>query len=431
MKMFRDPQPVLDQLRAGYGPVVGLGFGPARMAIIGGPGEVRSLFTRPVEDFRWNHKFNVLAVVVGKESMITSDGEDWARRRASVQSAFSRRRLNGWIPMILEQADAAIDTLPAEGTHLIDLYQVGRAAILEILVRAFFGESMADNATRFGELMKPAQDYLELPAWKQLPHPFPIGKRDQVKADRRAFDDLVRQAIVSIRANPSGDPGDVLEVLVHDDSVSEQEILDQVNTLVGAGFDTTAASLAWMLWCCGLAPDIWAALRAEADEVLGATGHGHHTADHSTLNRLEVADRVVRETLRLHPAGVISPREAARDLEVGGYTITKGTLVLWSPHLTGRDPDVWDEPLHFDPDRFLDMTEDQRAAADAAWIPFGGGRRNCIGFALAQMELTLLIARLAQRLDVTPPATPKPRPIGMVVNRPRGGVRFQVTRRTR
>jgi cytochrome P450 len=430
MAMFRNPQPVLDQLRAEYGPVVSLGFGPGKLAIVGGPAEVRSLFTRPVEDFRWNHKFNALAVVVGSESMITSDGDDWARRRASVQSAFSRRRLNGWIPMILEQADAAIDALPAHGTHQIDLYRVGRAAILEIVVRAFFGESMADKATRFGELMQRSQDYLELPAWKQLPHPFPIGKRGRVKADRRAFDDLVRHAIVSIRANPSDDPADVLEVLVNDDSVSEAEILDQVNTLVGAGFDTTAASLAWMLWCCGLAPNIWEALRAEADDVLGAPGHDHAAVDHRTLNRLEVAGRVVHETLRLHPAGVISPREAARDIDVGGHTITKGTLVLWSAHLSGRDHDVWDHPLHFDPDRFLDMTDDQRTAADAAWVPFGGGRRNCIGFALAQMELTLLIARLAQRLDVAPPATGKPGPVGMVVNRPQGGVPFQITRRT-
>jgi hypothetical protein len=202
-----------------------------------------------------------------------------------------------------------------------------------------------------------------------------------------------------------------------------------VNTLVGAGFDTTAASLAWMLWCCGLAPDIWRALRFEADEVLGAPGSDAETADHSTLNQLQVANRVVRETLRLHPAGVISPREAARDIEVGGSTVTKGTLILWSAHLSGRDPYVWDDPLQFDPDRFLAMTEDQLVAADAAWVPFGGGRRTCVGFALAQMELTLLIARLAQRLDVIPPATGKPGPVGMVVNRPRGGVPFLVTRR--
>ena len=220
VQLFSDPQPVLDELRADYGPVVGLGFGPAKLAIVGGPAEVRSLFMRPVEDFRWNHKFNALAVVVGKESMITSDGDAWTRRRASVQSAFSRRRLNGWIPMILEQADAAVDALPTEGTHEIDLYRVVRAAILEIVVRAFFGESLSDHATRLGELMQRSQDYLELPAWKQVPHPLPIGRRGQVRADRRAFDDLVRHAIASIRADPSGDPDDVLEVLVHDDSVS-------------------------------------------------------------------------------------------------------------------------------------------------------------------------------------------------------------------
>ena len=430
LKIFRDPQPVLDQLRAEHGPVVGLGFGPVKMAIVGGADEVRSLFTRSVDDFRWNHKFNALAVVVGKASMITSDGDDWSRRRAAVQSAFSRRRLNRWIPMILEQADAAIDALPARGTHEIDLYRVVRTAILEIVVRAFFGESMVDKAARFGELMEAPQNYLEQPAWKQLPHPFPIGRRGRVKADRRAFDDLVGEAITSIRDNPTGDADDVLEMLVHNDSISDNEVLDQVNTLVGAGFDTTAASLAWMLWCCGLAPDIWAALRAEADEVLGAPGTDNQAVDHGTLNRLVFADRVVRESLRLHPAGVISPREAARDIEVGGYAITTGTLVLWSAHLSGRDPNVWSDPLRFDPDRFLDMTDDQQAAADAAWVPFGGGRRNCIGFALARMELTVLIARLAQRLDVTPPTTGKPGPVGMVVNRPLGGVPFHVARRS-
>ena len=126
------------------------------------------------------------------------------------------------------------------------------------------------------------------------------------------------------------------------------------------------------------------------------------TFDHSTLNQLELAERVVRESLRLHPAGVISPREAARDLDIGGHRVARGTLILWSAHLAGRDPDVWDDPLRFSPDRFIDMSDPQREAADAARVPFGGGKRNCIGFALAQMELTLLIARFAQRLGIEP-----------------------------
>jgi cytochrome P450 len=105
-------------------------------------------------------------------------------------------------------------------------------------------------------------------------------------------------------------------------------------------------------------------------------------------------------------------------------------MVLWSAYLAGRDPSVWEEPLRFDPDRFVTMTDDQRAAADQAWVPFGRGARNCIGFALAQMELTLVIARLAQRLIVQPTSTVMPRPVGMIVNRPTGGAPMHVTART-
>lgn len=427
--MFTEPQPVLDELKAGYGPVVGLGGGPARLAIVGGPREVSEVLARPVDDFRWNHRFNALAVVVGDRSMITSDGSDWARRRRSVHSAFSRRRLNGWIPMILEQTDAAIDRLPVDGTHGVDLYRVGRGAILEMVVRAFFGETLADRAGELGDLMQGAQDYLELPAWRQIPHPLPVGRRGAVKADRRAFDRLVGEALASSRAAPDPDPDDVLSVLAHDPDVDDGEILDQVNTLVGAGYDTTSASLAWMLWCAALTPDTWARLRAEADAILGPIDRGASSADHRVLARLEFAGRVVRESLRLHPAGSISPREAAVDLDIGGCTVRAGTLVLWSAHLTGRDEGTWPDPLRFDPDRFLDPTPAQRKAMDEAWVPFGGGRRDCIGFALAQMELTLMIARLAQRLDVSPPADVAPRPTGMVVNRPQGGVPFDVSRR--
>ena len=145
------------------------------------------------------------------------------------------------------------------------------------------------------------------------------------------------------------------------------------------------------------------------------------TADERTLADLQLANRVMHETTRLHPAGAIAPREAAVDLTLGGYRISKGTLILWSAHLSGRDPVAWTDPLVFDPDRFVDPDPEQRALSDVAWVPFGRGARNCIGFALAEMGLTLIVARLAQRLDVELVTTEKPRPVGMVVNRPWGG----------
>ena len=137
----------------------------------------------------------------------------------------------------------------------------------------------------------------------------------------------------------------------------------------------------------------------------------------------------MRETTRLHPAGVVAPRMAAVDVVVGGHRIPKGTLVLPSAHLAGRDAAAWAEPLRFDPDRFVDPPEERKALADIAWVPFSRGARNCIGFALAQMELTLIVARLAQRLDIEATADELPKAVGLVVNRPEGGAPMRVKAR--
>ena len=429
-RMFTDPQPVLDELAAAYGPNVALGFGPARMAVIGEPTVIRELFAMPTSRFRWNHKFNLLAVVVGPGSMIVSDGDDHKRRRSSVQAAFSRRRLAGWMPMIVDRTDAAIDRLlaaPASGAaaeQTVDMYRVGRSLVLEIVIHALFGQRMTEHAEEIGDLFQRAQDYLELPAYRQVPHPIPYTARARVKADRRRFDELVDGEIARRRRDPSGDPFDVLEALVADGSLSDSEIRDQVNTLIGAGYDTTSASLAWMLCCTAGDRRRWLRLRAEADDVIGPRGSGGVGDDEYA--RLDLASRTMRETLRLHPAGVVSPREAVDDVTLAGHEIPKGTLILWSAYLAGRDARAWPDPLRFDPDRFVDPTPEQEELARAAWVPFGGGARNCIGFALARMELTLVLSRLAQRLDIDLAMSSTPRPVGMVVNRPEGGVPARV-----
>lgn len=429
-RILSDPVPVLDEVSERFGPMCGFGAGPLRLAVIGDPAALRELFAMPTDHFRWGHKFNVLGFVVGKESMIVSDGDDHARRRASVQMAFSRRRLNGWIPTIVDRTDRAVDQLveSLDGEREVDLYPFGRALVLEIVVRSMFGEALAARAAEIGELFERPQAYLESSAVHQFPHPFPATARSRARADRRALDAIIDTQIAMLRAQPSTDPLDVLAALVSDGTLSDGEIRDQVVTLIGAGYDTTSATLAWMFWCIAHEPGLWLRLRDEADDVFGPLGRVP-LADAQTLARLDLANRVMRETTRLHPAGVLSPREAARDLTIGGYRIPKGTLILWSAHLAGRDPRTWVEPLRFDPDRFLAPADDQQALAALAWVPFGRGARNCIGFALAQMELTLIIARIAQRLDIASTAGAIPRPVGMVVNRPAGGAPMRVSAR--
>ncbi len=280
-ELFRDPSTALDGLRSAYGPISELRLGPTRIVVIGDPGLLHQMFSMPAESFRWGHKFNMVGVrfVVGKGSMIVSDGEDHHRRRGSVQTAFTRRRINSWIPMILARTDAAIDrVVETLGTRQaeLDLYPIGRNLILGITVHAFFGEQLAVRADEIGALYERPQQFIEAPAVKQLPHPFPFTARSRVRADRRAIDVIIDAEIAKRRSHPNGDPFDVLEAIVIDGSLSDTEIRDQVRTLIGAGYDTTASALAWVLWCAALSPDCWTRLRAEADSVLGALEHRSH-----------------------------------------------------------------------------------------------------------------------------------------------------------
>ncbi len=424
-RLFQDPTPVLDELADGHGSIVGLGVGPTRMAIVGEPAAIGEMFAMPTDLFRWNHRFNVLGFIVGKRSMIVSDGEDHRRRRASVQSGFSRRRINRLIPMMVSCIDSAVESAlrAAVAGGAVDLYPIARRLTLDVVVRSLFGERMVGRVDEIGELFERPQAYLESPALRQIPHPFPFTARSRVRDDRRALDAIIDEEIAVRRRERADDPDDLLAVLAADDSLSDAEVRDQVDTLIGAGYHSTTASLSWMLWRAALTEGAWSALRDEADSAFEGDW------DHTLLGRLDLAGRVMRETLRLHPAGVFGLREALGDVEIGGYRIARGTMILWSPHLSGRDPGAWPDPLRFDPDRFVDAAADRSLSSSGAWAPFGGGARNCVGFAIAQTELTLAISRIAQRLDVEPTRDTVPRPVGMVVNRPEGGVLMKVAPR--
>ena len=195
--LFSDPPAALDEINATYGPICALGGGPMQVIVVGRPGLIQQLFTTPVESFRWAHKFNVVGLrfVIGRTSMIVSDGADHDRRRAPAQPAFARRRLNDWIPMILDRADAAIEQLvaelPGDGGATVDMYPIGRRLILGITLRAFFGDRFAARVDEIGDLYVRPQRFIEAPAVRQLPHPIPFTFRAKVRADRRAIDRLI------------------------------------------------------------------------------------------------------------------------------------------------------------------------------------------------------------------------------------------------
>ncbi len=433
-RLFADPASVLDHLRAGYGPVVELGPRSSPIVVIGGPGVAQEMFANPASKYRWAHKYNVVGLrfVIGRTSMIISDGADHDRRRAPVQPLFARRQLNAWVPLIVGRTDEALDELLAEvgAGSSIDIYPFGRRLIMGITLRALFGERLAGRIDEFSTMYAAPQAYIEAPALRQLPHPLPIGKRARVRSNVKSIDAMLTEEIRARRSEPRSGSADVLDALVDADALSDEEVLAQARSIIGAGYDTTAATLAWVLLRAAATSGVWAAVRAEADHVLGLVQpSGAPTTAADALVELAYTARVVRETLRLNPAGLVGVRVAADDMTLGGHGIRRGSLLVWSAYLAGRDPQMWEEPLRFDPDRFEDMTPGQQAASSAAWIPFGKGPHACLGFALAQMELTLILARFTQRFDPPVAGAPMPRAIGLIVNRPEGGARLTLTPR--
>jgi cytochrome P450 len=157
-----------------------------------------------------------------------------------------------------------------------------------------------------------------------------------------------------------------------------------------AGHDTSTSLLAWTLHLLGQHPEIAQKAQDEVDVALG-----DRAPSNADLSRLPYLGQVIDESLRLYPPIHLSNRIAAEDIEFNGYRIPVGSRVMMSIYLTHRDPAHWPEPERFDPSRF--DRENAGARLPYTYIPFGGGRRNCIGSAFARAEARIVLARILQR----------------------------------
>ena len=204
-------------------------------------------------------------------------------------------------------------------------------------------------------------------------------------------------------------------------AMTDRQLRDEIMTFLLAGHETTAVSLSWTWYLLSQHPEAGEKLRQELGEVLGG-----RTPQLEDLARLPYTDKVVKESMRLYPPAWSLARSVAKEIEVGGYRLPKGSNVVMSPWIMQRDPRFFDHPEQFDPDRWTAQTAQQLPRF--AYFPFGGGPRLCIGASFAVMEANLLLATIAQRfhLSLVPghPVVPQP---GITL-RPRHGMRMTMTK---
>ncbi|XSS47272.1 cytochrome P450 [Propionibacteriaceae bacterium Y2011] len=367
-------------------------MGTQRLVYLLGP-EANALIFKHDEWFRAREAFAALEIVDGPTSVVLSDGEDHVRRRGLIRPAVAPRRIDGYLSTMAGAADEALERIrPGEA---FDAYAVLRSAIRRSTLRILFAGSMAHHADDLGDLLQPLLDLsdklppvlswhrrLRTPAWRRA------------MAARTALDAFVGREIARARATAPSEQDDragaMLPLLVHGrdgrgSGLDDQEVRDQVVTMIAAGYETTGAAMGWIVYLLGLHPQWQARARDEVASVLG-----ERAPDPAGLAQLSLLRAIVSEALRLYPPAMISARYAVEGFEHRGERVRPGDLVIFSPYATHRDPGVYREPLRFDPSRWLD----EPAPASSEFIPFGGGKHRCLGSGLATAELTVFLARL-------------------------------------
>jgi cytochrome P450 len=237
----------------------------------------------------------------------------------------------------------------------------------------------------------------------------------------RAVDDYLYHIIADRRQQPGGGQ-DLLSLLVATDWMDDDLIRDQLLTMLIAGHDTGTALMAWTLYLLGRNPRAMARARSEVDTVLG-----NRAPDSDSLRQLDYLSRVVKESLRLYPPIHVGTRRAQEELALEGYRLPRDNRILYSIYLTHRDPKRWHNPDEFDPDRFV-VERGERTHEPYAYVPFGGGPRNCIGAVFGQVEAQAVIARLLQTRNLLL-VSDDVRPYMGATLEPHPGVMMTVSRR--
>jgi cytochrome P450 len=238
----------------------------------------------------------------------------------------------------------------------------------------------------------------------------------------------VQRLIDERRSNPA-ERNDFLSILLQardddDKPMSDEQLMAECLTLFGAGHETTATALSWTWYLLCQHPEMYQKVQEEVDSVLQG-----RTPTYDDLARLPYCLQVFKEAMRLYPPAYLLSRRALCEVEIDGYRIPKGRVVLYAPYTLHRREEYFPEHEKFDPERFTPAREKQLPRY--AYLPFGAGPRICIGMYFAMMEGHLLLATLAQRVSfsLVPGQTIVPDPVHHLTLRPAGEVKVMVKRR--
>jgi cytochrome P450 len=444
----RDPLEAMDHVAQVYGDVVLLEIFGGPLFIVRGAEQVRHVLVGNQDNYVKADVYELMRRLLGR-GLVTNEGESWQRQRSLVAPMFAQRHLVPFAGHMVAAAETSLGTWDERfaAGETIDAAAEMTKMTLEVVGRALLGGDVSALDAAFSAAAATANHQIgaagrspinvvgtriprmtperafKLQFWRWGPHAAAVDLMDVVVEgliERRAREkadgggeELAggRDELAGGRdelaggGEPAGGREDLLGLLMAarneetGEPMSRVEVRDELMTFIAAGHETTANGLGWMFYLLSEHPAVRDQLMAEVDDVLGGEPPGADAAD-----RLPWTKACFQETMRLYPPVWHVQRRALQDDVLGGHRVPRGSIVLVSTWTTHRDAAVWPNPAGFDPRRFLG--EAAKSRPRHAYLPFGGGRRVCVGQGFAMMEGVILAAMIAQRytLDLVPGA---------------------------
>ena len=387
-------QPLVAQAVRRLGPVVALpvlGYGP--VVAVGDPALAKQVFAAKPDVLLGGAGVGPAGAIYGNRSMFVQEEPEHLRRRKLLTPPLLGSALAGYVPIIEAATRAAMARWP-QGKPM-RMLEAARELSLDVIVRIMFGVTDPADVARIGE---PFDELLVLAISEETAVRYAARRLGALRfwgrlnSLNRRIDDLLLPMIAARRAD-AGHPAGILGMLVDarsedGDRLSDKEIRDDLVTLVLAGHETTATTLAWVVDLLLHHPEALAKVRAEALSVPGANPGSGDSA---------YTEAVINETLRLWPPAPITGRMTTGRYELGEYTVEPGTRIVLLLDVVNRDPDAYPDPDEFRPERFLGTRPQP-----SAWIPFGGGIKRCIGAAFAMCEIVTVLHTLLREGELEP-----------------------------
>ena len=396
--------------------------------ILNAPDAIRHVLVDNYENYtRTPAGLRVLRPMLG-QGLLIAEGRAWKHQRRTLAPAFTPRAVAALVPHMIAATDETVAKLRARSNAPVDLREAMQHMTLEIAGRTMFsfgmdrhGATLRGFVMEYGErLARPHFLDLLLPLGWPSPQDF---ARARFRKRWTAFVAMLMAERRAVGKNENAPPRDLFDLMneARDPETgaafSDEQLGDEVATMILAGHETTATALFWALYLLALDPETQEQLAAEVRDVNGSGA--------IEIERLKFTRAVIDETMRLYPPAFLIARAAAGPDTIAVLRVKKHDVILIAPWLLHRHEKLWRDPNAFVPSRFMTGTPPDRFA----YLPFGVGARVCIGAHFALVEATLALSRLIGAFRVALVDKEPVLPVGVVTTQPNRSPMFVITPR--